>query len=163
MKQSLVAFIAFTLFAVGACSAEGGVESETVQSQGETMLVKGQMIVYVPGILVPQEELISLGPPEGLGGVILEGSAELSGRIDYQAGALTAGIFQAKSEKLKVRITMPFTEHGTIINGVFRMTDETGQTHVFKPGDSYLLKQGTVVVWDQFSPILQKSFFNVVE
>jgi uncharacterized cupin superfamily protein len=95
---------------------------------------------------------------------VLSGTVLLKGRIDYSSGPVTGGIFQSQcTDQFKVRITMPFTEHGTVIHGVFVLTDESGQQHIFKPGDSYLIQQGSVVVWEQNDPLLQKSFFNVVQ
>ena len=83
------------------------------------------MIVYKAGEKVPESELVDLGPPEGLGGTVLEGDPKISARIDYAGGNLLAGVFQAT--RGKVLIHFPFTEHATILNGEVELTDEWGR------------------------------------
>src|SRR5438128_5533567 len=73
---------------------------------------KAQMIVYRAGEKVPESELVDLGPPEGLGGMVLEGDPKISARIDYAAGNLLAGVFQAT--RGTVLIHFLFSEHATI-------------------------------------------------
>ena len=118
------------------------------------------MIVYRAGEKVPQSELQDLGPPEGLGGIVLEGDPKISARIDYAAGNLLAGVFQATSGT--VLIHFPFSEHATITSGEVELTDETGQTVRLGPGDSYLIKQDSSILWRVAQSFVQKSFFNVV-
>lgn len=125
-------------------------------------LQKGRMIVYVPGQRVPESELIPLGTPEAEGGEILEGNISLSGRIDYDVGNIMGGIFESRGAG-KARVTLPRTEHATVIYGQVKMTDESGRVHVFREGDSYLMKRGTVIVWEQTCEILQKSVCNIRE
>jgi uncharacterized protein len=157
----LVPILALALLPLVA-TADDPASRVSAPAQGSGPLERGRMIVYVPGVLVPQDALFDLGPLEGLGGVLLEGNLRLAGRIDYQAGNITAGIFQSTGRG-KVLVTLPFTEHATVINGSVKMTDETGASHIYKPGDSYLMKQGTKILWEQEAPLLQKSFLNIVE
>ena len=84
-------------------------------------LQKGEMIVYRAGEKVPESELFDLGPPSGLGGIVLEGDPRISARIDYAEGNLLAGVFQAT--RGKVLIHFPFTEHATILVGEVELTD----------------------------------------
>jgi uncharacterized cupin superfamily protein len=35
--------------------------------------------------------------------------------------------------------------------------------HNYKPGDSYFIQQGAVVLWDVKGHRVRKSFFNIVE
>ena len=63
----------------------------------------------------------------------------------------------------KVEVTFPFSEHATILEGEVILTDESGQTHTYRPGDSYFIKQGQVVIWDVKGERVIKSFFNIVE
>lgn len=119
------------------------------------------MVVYRRRQEVPQSALIDLGPPEGLGGTILSGETKLSGRIDYQDGTATAGVFQATRGDAQIRF--PFTEHSTVMDGAVTLTDETGQIHRLDPGDSYLIRQESTIFWHVAESRVQKSFFNVVE
>ena len=59
-------------------------------------------------------------------------------------------------------MSVPFTEHSTIIEGSVTLTDEAGQTHRFDPGDSYLVRQRSSIFWHVTGSRVQKSFFNVV-
>jgi hypothetical protein len=120
-----------------------------------------KMIVYTPGPIRDTSQFVSLGDPEALGGKVLEGKVALFGRIDFNAGGMTAGLFMAT--KGKVQVTFPFSEHATILEGEVLLTDESGQTHLYRPGDTYFIRQGQVVTWDVKSERLIKSFFNIVE
>src|SRR5439155_8225070 len=111
--------VASVVIAVGCAIAVAG--SGAAQAQP---LQKGKMIVYRAGEKVPQSELQDLGPPEGLGGMVLEGDPKISARIDYAAGNLLAGVFQAT--RGTVLIHFPFTEHATILTGEVQLTDEWG-------------------------------------
>lgn len=119
------------------------------------------MVVYKARREVRETELSDLGPPAGLGGTVLSGDPTLSGRIDYREGGVTAGVFQATPGD--ARILFPFTEHSTLIEGAVTLRDETGQAQRFEPGDSYLIKQGSSVLWHVSGSRVQKSFFSVVE
>ena len=117
-----------------------------------------QMIVYRAGEKVPESELVDLGPPEGLGGMVLEGDPKISARIDYARGNLLAGVFQAT--RGKVLIYFPFTEHATILNGEVELTDEWGNSAHLGAGDSYFITQGSVILWEVRGERVQKTFFN---
>ena len=82
--------VASVVIAVGCVIAVAG--SGPAQAQP---LERGKMIVYRAGEKVPQAELQDLGPPEGLGGTVLEGDPKISARIDYAQGNLLGGVFQA--------------------------------------------------------------------
>jgi len=120
-----------------------------------------KMIVYSPGPMRDVSQLISLGPPEGLGGKVLEGKPEIFARVDFNANGMMAGLFM--STRGRIEVTFPFTEHATILEGEVTLTDQTGQTHLYRPGDSYFIKQGSVVIWDVKSERVIKSFFNITE
>ncbi len=119
------------------------------------------MAVYKARHEVPDTELTDLGSPESLGGTVLSGDPKLSGRIDYGDGAATAGVFQATRGDAQIRF--PFTEHATIIEGAVTLTDPTGETHRLDPGDTYLIKQNSSILWQVAKSRVQKSFFNIVE
>jgi hypothetical protein len=102
-----------------------------------------------------------LGAPSDLGGEVVSGDPKLFGRIDFKKGHLTGGLFMATTGT--VRITFPFTEHATILEGEVTLTDEAGQTRSMKAGDSYLIRQNQVILWDVKGKHVIKSFFNIVE
>jgi hypothetical protein len=120
------------------------------------------MLVYSPrGKAVSGAGFVSLGAPESLGGRVLEGNPEIFARIDYSRNGTTAGLFKATTGKIE--ILFPFTEHATILEGEVTLTDETGQSHTYKAGDSYFIRQGQVIVWDVKGRQVIKSFLNTVE
>ncbi|BAZ29771.1 hypothetical protein NIES4074_22180 [Cylindrospermum sp. NIES-4074] len=119
------------------------------------------MKIYQPNTSVLDDELIDLGDPENLGGKVLAGAPKISARIDFHENGMTAGIFEATTGK--VEIHMPFTEHATIIEGEVIITDESGNSHTYKPGDSYFIKQGQVLIWDVQGQRVRKSFFNITQ
>ncbi|HYH99739.1 cupin domain-containing protein [Hyalangium sp.] len=127
---------------------------------GNSAALPGEMLVY-PKKSVDLSTLVSLGPPEALGGEVLTGNPQLYGRIDFQQGNMMGGLFMATTGL--IRVTFPFTEHATIIEGKVTLTDETGKTHTFKAGDSYFIRQGSVILWNVKGPYVIKSFFNVTE
>lgn len=120
------------------------------------------MVVYEVGAAIPESELVDLGPADGLGGTVLEGEVNISARFDLFDANVAAGVFQATyGEAL---IVFPFTEHATILDGEVTITDmETGDSWRLRPGDSYFIRQGTVVLWDVDGERVQKSFYNIVE
>ncbi|MCY1079120.1 cupin domain-containing protein [Archangium lansingense] len=146
---------------VSACTGEP-VANDGPGSKPDSMEQATAMIVYSPrGGPVDESGLIPLGPPEELGGRVLEGDPQIFARIDYSANGVTAGLFKATTGTLEV--TFPFTEHATILEGQVTITDSTGQSHLFKAGDSYFIRQGQVIVWEVKGKQVIKSFFNTVE
>ncbi|WP_256105460.1 cupin domain-containing protein [Streptomyces sp. ODS05-4] len=117
------------------------------------------MIVYVPGEAVPREHLVSLGRPDALGGRVISGDPEISARVDFAGGDVTAGVFQATAGTIEV--SFPFTEHATILSGSVVITDGSGASHRYEPGDSYVIAEGAVVLWEVVSDFVQKSFLHV--
>ena len=124
-------------------------------------LTKGTMIVYRAGEKVPDSELADLGAPGNLGGTVLEGDPKISARIDYAEGQLLAGVFQAT--RGKVRIHFPFSDHATILNGDVELTDQWGNTARLEAGDSYFIRQGSVILWEVRGKAVQKTFFKRTE
>lgn len=145
--------VASVVIAVGCAIAVAG--SGAAQAQP---LEKGRMIVYPAGEKVPESELMDLGPPAGLGGTVLEGDPKISARIDYAAGNLLAGVFQATTGT--VLIHFPFTEHATILSGEVQLTDASGNSAHLGEGDSYFITQGSVILWEVSGAFVQKTFFN---
>ncbi len=129
-----------------------------IAGPGSGAALAAQMIVYRAGERVPESELVDLGPPEGLGGEVLEGDPKISARIDYADGNLLAGVFQAT--RGKVLIHFPFSEHATILNGEVELTDEWGNSAHLGAGDSYFITQGSIILWEVRGERVQKTFFN---
>jgi uncharacterized protein len=152
---------------LGLVSSCGGVPEQESAPAAQTLAARTaamgapSMLVYSPGDTIDQSTLAPLGAPESLGGRVLQGAPILSARVDYNAGGMSAGIFKATTGRIE--ITFPFSEHATILVGEVTMTDETGQSHTFKKGDSYFIRQGQVVLWDVRTPYVIKSFFNITE
>ena len=140
-------------------TADGlGTASAALENEG----TPAAMIVYSPkGKPVSENGFVNLGAPEGLGGKVLGGAPEIFARIDYAKGPVAAGLF--KATKGRILITFPFTEHATILEGEVTLTDEAGNSHSYKAGDSYFIRQGQVIVWEVKGKQVIKSFFNVVE
>lgn len=130
-------------------------------STAATEASERKMIVYTPGPIRDTSGFVSLGSAASLGGKVLEGDVQVSGRVDFLSGGMTAGLFMAT--RGKVEINFPFTEHATILEGEVTLTDEAGQSHTYKPGDSYFIKQGQIIIWDVKVDRVIKSFFNIVE
>lgn len=143
-------------------SLESGIDALRGRAPDQLPFQKGRMVVYVPGTALPQDGFVSLGPPEAFSGKILAGDIQIFARFDYIAGNMTCGVFQSKGIG-RAKVILPFTEHATILYGEVTMTDDTGRRHVYREGDSYLMKQGTGIIWEQTVPLLQKSFFNIRE
>src|SRR5437867_2789586 len=142
--------VASVVIAVGCAMAVAG--------SGAARAAPPPMIVYRAGEKVPESELFDLGPPEGLGGEVIEGDPRISARIDYATGDLLAGVFQAT--RGKVLIHFPFSEHAIILNGEVKLTDEWGNSANLGAGDSYFISQGSVILWEVRGDRVQKTFFN---
>jgi uncharacterized cupin superfamily protein len=128
--------------------------------QPETATTEGReqtLLAYSPAPIQDTSAFLSLTAEE-MGAKILEGTPEASIRIDFIAGNMTAGLFLAT--RGEVEFTSRATEHATILEGEVTLTDESGQTHDYGPGDSYFFTQGQVIVWEVKSERLIKSFFN---
>lgn len=86
---------------------------------------------------------------------------KISARVDYKKDGMTAGIFE--STRGKVEIDFPYTEHATILEGEVTITDKSGLSHTYRPGDSFLIKQGEIIIWEVKCERVRKSFLNIVE
>ncbi len=127
-------------------------QPETPRTQGG----EHTLLAYSPAPIRDTSAFFPL-TAEDTGAKILEGTPEASIRIDFSAGDLTAGLFMAT--RGKVEFTSRATEHATILEGEVTLTDESGQTRDFRPGDSYFFTQGQVIVWEVKSERMIKSFF----
>ena len=154
--------IAAVAGSLSACGGEQPLDSLEMQATSAALSGADAMVVYSPrGKPVDDSGFVWLGPVEGLGGRVLEGEPRIYARFDYSRNGMTSGLF--KSTTGKVEVTFPFSEHATILEGEVTITDETGQSHSYKAGDSYFIRQGQVVLWDVKGKQVIKSFFNIVE
>lgn len=161
MSRTILSVFA-ALTTASACGGADPAASEAAIAEGTTPLAAATgLVIYPRGVAIPDCELTDLGPPEGLGGAVLSGDPRISARVDHVDGPLTAGVFQAT--RGTVMIHFPFTEHATIIAGTVTLTDPTGQRAELRPGDSYVIGQGTDILWEVSGARVQKSFLNRVE
>ncbi|WP_320671065.1 cupin domain-containing protein [Patulibacter defluvii] len=150
MRKWQLVTLAVGVAVVGAPTGASAVELEP-----------GRMVIYEAGRSVPQSQLVDLGDPGALGGEVLSGNPRIAARVDHQRDGVTAGVFQAT--RGRIRIHFPFTEHATITSGTVTLTDAGGQRRTLRPGDSYLIRQGSTILWEVRGARVQKTFFNRVE
>jgi uncharacterized protein len=144
---------------LNACEEPQSLEETSAKQNG---VEASAIVFYSPrGQPVDEAGFLPLGPPENLGGRVLEGEPQIFARLDYARGSVAAGLFKATTGKLEV--TFPFTEHATILEGEVTITDSSGQSHDYKAGDSYLIHQGQVILWEVKDKQVIKSFLNTVE
>lgn len=103
--------------------------------------------------------LDSWGTPEDIGAETLKGPIAVAGKIVFGSlEALVSGGFYAAS-KGRYRVVYPFHEHATLIEGELAITDEeSGETIIYGPGDSWIIAKGKAVVWDIRSESIRKSY-----
>ena len=108
---------------------------------------------------VDTDGLASWGSPEDVGCRTIEGKPELFG--DVRLGSFDAPVMAGlyKATKGKFEIPYPFHEHVCVLEGEVALTDESGETRVFGPGDSWIVRKGDTVIWDVRSDFVMKSFF----
>lgn len=95
------------------------------------------------------DELDAWGSVADLGSEILEGEVKAFGKMT--AGAPTDPVSAAYfgTTAGKFRMTYPFSEQATVVSGEVRLTDEsTGQSTLYKAGDSWFVSKGTPVLWE---------------
>lgn len=111
---------------------------------------------------VKQMDVVGLddwGRPEDIGAETIDGPIQVSGRIDLgnPEAPVFGGIYAAT--RGVYRVTYPFHEHATILEGEVELTDEsTGISQVFRTGDSWLIRKSTPMRWDIKSVRVVKSY-----
>lgn len=95
-----------------------------------------------------------------LGAEILEGG-DVQAYGDATHGEPTdpinAGYFG--TSKGTYRLVYPFSEQATILQGEVRITDEsTGQSALFRTGDSWFVEKGTPTLWEVLSDGFTKHY-----
>lgn len=102
------------------------------------------------------------GTPEDIGAATIEGPIAVSGKILFGTleTAVSGGLYAASHGKY--RVTYPFHEHATLLDGELALTDETtGTTIVYGPGDSWIIAKGSKILWDIRSELIRKSYLAV--
>ncbi len=97
--------------------------------------------------------------PKGPGGVPLvatafikpewvdEGVADERGHVYYTnpEGNTQVGFWECTS--FRETIAFPYDEFGYVLEGTLELTDESGDTETFGPGDLFFIPRGTTVTW----------------
>ena len=107
-------------------------------------------------------ELESWGQPEDIGAATVEGEIQCAGSVDL--GGLDKTVFggEYRVTRGKYRVIYEFHEHATLIEGEVALTDErTGETVLYRAGDSWLIAKGTPILWDIRSENARKSYLAV--
>ncbi|CAK7057663.1 MAG: hypothetical protein KER_02433 [Kerstersia gyiorum] len=108
------------------------------------------------------KELDSWGSLTSIGGEILEGGdIQAYGKMTHGAptDAISAGYFG--TGKGKYRLVYPFNEQATILQGEVRITDEsTGESKLYRTGDSWFVTKGTSTVWEVLSDGYTKHYLS---
>ncbi|HGM7425283.1 TPA: cupin domain-containing protein [Pseudomonas aeruginosa] len=108
------------------------------------------------------DELDAWGSIADLGSEILEGEVKAFGKMT--AGAPTDPVSAAYfgTTAGKFRMTYPFSEQATVVSGEVRLTDEsTGQSTLYKAGDSWFVSKGTPVLWEVADGGFVKHYYAV--
>ncbi|MBU6397155.1 MAG: DUF861 domain-containing protein [Rhodospirillales bacterium] len=115
------------------------------------------MLAFKLGSAVPTLDV--WGRPEDIGAETLDGPMQVSGKLLF--GTLetpVSGGFYAASHG-RYRVTYPFHEHATLLEGELRLTDvSTGQSETYGAGDSWIIAKGTTIIWHVLSPRILKSY-----
>ena len=109
------------------------------------------------------DQLDAWGTVADLGSEILEGEVRAFGKMT--AGAPTDPVSAAYFGTTggKFRMTYPFNEQATVVGGEVRLTDEaTGQSQLYKAGDSWFVTKGTQVLWEVLGEGFVKHYYAVV-
>ncbi|MFC5695363.1 cupin domain-containing protein [Pseudomonas sp. GCM10022186] len=108
------------------------------------------------------DELDAWGSVADLGSEILEGEVRAFGKMT--AGAPTDPVSAAYfgTTKGRFRMVYPFNEQATVVSGELRLTDEsTGQSQLYRTGDTWFVTKGTPVLWEVLSDSFVKHYYAV--
>lgn len=88
---------------------------------------------------------------------ILKGEPAQSGRVDYGSleGPIVGGVWECTEGVFEFNYTAD--ELATVLEGEFRITDASGNTESYGPGDSFHIAKGEKTVWEVVRP-LRKCF-----
>jgi uncharacterized cupin superfamily protein len=106
-----------------------------------------------------RDPLDAWGSPEDIGATTVEGPIQVAGKLLFGSfeTPVSGGLYSATQGKY--RVTYPFHEHATLLDGELAITDEaTGETVVYGPGDSWIIAKGTPLLWHIRSASIRKSY-----
>lgn len=107
-------------------------------------------------------ELDAWGTVADLGSEILEGEVRAFGKMTFGAPADAISSAYFGTTQGRFRMVYPFNEQATVMTGEVRLTDEsTGQSSVYKVGDSWFVSKGTPVLWEILSESFVKHYLAV--
>ena len=104
-------------------------------------------------------ELSQIDSVADLGATVVDGDPQAAVATIYgkPGDALTCGLFSATQGSF--RMTSPFTEHATVLEGVVDITDDaSGKTERYQAGDGWFIRQGTVTTWKVLSGRMVKHY-----
>jgi uncharacterized cupin superfamily protein len=89
---------------------------------------------------------------------ILEGTPAQSGRVDFGSleGPIVGGVWECTPGKFEFNYTAD--EMATVLDGEVRITDASGTTNTYGPGDTFHIAKGEKTNWEVVRP-LRKCFF----
>ncbi|AIJ09768.1 MULTISPECIES: cupin domain-containing protein [Edwardsiella] len=93
---------------------------------------------------------------------LLEGDGKIYGKylINDPERNIDAGYFAVKKNKFSM--TFPFSELATVLQGSVTLTNSaTGERKTYHPGDSWIIRKGTPIVWETHSAEFIKYYFKV--
>ncbi|WP_165699605.1 cupin domain-containing protein [Chimaeribacter californicus] len=108
--------------------------------------------------------LTAIGSVSNLGATVVEGDPQVSVAMIYgePQDAFTCGLFA--STRGAFRMTYPFTEHATMLEGEVEITNElTGESERYKVGDGWFVEQGTPTTWRVLTDHFVKHYLANVE
>jgi uncharacterized cupin superfamily protein len=111
-----------------------------------------------------QQDLHSIGSVSNLGATVEAGDVQafVKGTFGGPTDPVSAGYFGVTHGTF--RMTYPFNEQATVVQGSVKLTDVAAGTSVtYNVGDSWFATQGTEVLWEIQSDFFIKHFFAVVD
>lgn len=107
-------------------------------------------------------QLDDWGDLSQLQATLLDGDGKIYGKyfINDPARRVDAGYFAVKQNKFSM--TFPFSELATVLQGSVTLTNSaTGERKTYHPGDSWIIRKGTPIVWETHSAEFVKYYFKV--
>jgi uncharacterized cupin superfamily protein len=111
-----------------------------------------------------QQDLHPIGSVANLGATVEAGDVQAFalGTFGSPTDPVSAGYFGVTRGTF--RMTYPFNEQATVVQGSVRLTDVAAGTSVtYDAGDSWFVTQGTEVLWEIQSDFFVKHYFAVVD
>ena len=111
-----------------------------------------------------KEDMHAIGPVTNLGAAIESGTVDAYalGTFGAPTDPVSAGYFGVTQGTF--RMTYPFHEQATVVQGSVTLTDVASGTAVtYNVGDSWFATQGTEVRWEVRSEFFVKHFLAVAE